>query len=64
MAVDEETLDIFRVLPDGSPLWVETAKGREEARKRIAHLISVAPAKYKVHDPRTNKFVDVFAKSA
>lgn len=64
MGADEQTLDIFRILPDGSPLWVETVKGREEARERITHLISVTPAKYKVHDPRTNKFIDVFARSA
>ncbi|MFZ0641341.1 MAG: hypothetical protein WA020_10255 [Candidatus Acidiferrales bacterium] len=64
MAADEQTLDIFRILPDGSPLWVEAVKGREEAKKRIAHLVSVAPARYQVHDPRTNKFIDVFAKSA
>jgi hypothetical protein len=64
MSFKEQTLDIFRIQPDGSPRWVETVKSREEARKRIAHLITVAPAQYQVHDPRTHTFIDVFAKNA
>jgi hypothetical protein len=64
MITDEQTLDIFRILPDGSPIWVEAVKGREEARKRIAQLAAATPANYQVHDPRTNTFIDVFARSA
>lgn len=64
MGSEEETLDIFRISPDGSPRWIETVKGRDQAKKRIAHLLSLAPANYQVHDPRTNAFVDVFAKTA
>lgn len=64
MGSEEQTLDIFRILPDGSPRWVETVKGRQEAKERITQLMSAAPAQYQVHDPRTNAFVDVFAKNA
>lgn len=64
MGSEEPTLDIFRILPDGSPRWVETAKGREEARKKITELMAAAPGKYQVHDPRTNAFINVFAKNA
>lgn len=64
MGSKEQTLDIFRILSDGSPRWVETVKGREEARKKITELMVAAPGKYQVHDPRTNTFVDVFVKSA
>lgn len=61
---EQQKLDIFRVLPDGQPLWVETVKGRNEAKKRVVHLLSVKPARYQVHDPQTNKFIDVFTKCA
>ncbi len=64
MAADEQTLDIFRILPDGTPIWVEAVKGREEARKRITALVATTPATYRVHDPRSNTFIDVFARSA
>lgn len=64
MGSEEQSLDIFRIFPDGTPRWVETVKGREEARKRIAHLMNTAPGKYQAHDPRTNTFIDVFAKNA
>lgn len=64
MSTKEQTLDIFRILPDGSPRWVETVKSREEAKKRVAHLMSAAPAQYQVHDPRTHTFINVFAKNA
>lgn len=64
MFFDERKLDIFRVMPDGKPLWVETVRGRNEAKERVAQLISVKPAEYQVHDPQTNKFIDVFTKCA
>lgn len=64
MFIEEQKLDIFRILPDGQALWVETVKGRNEAKKRVAHLVSVTPAQYQVHDPQTNKFIDVFTKCA
>jgi hypothetical protein len=61
---DEQSLDIFRILSDGKPLWVEKVKNREEARRRIAQLIAEIPAEYRAWDPRTNAFVDVFARRA
>lgn len=64
MSADEQSLDIFRILSDGKPLWVEKVKNREEARKRIAQLVAALPAEYRVHDPRTHAFVDVFARRA
>lgn len=64
MFLEEQKLDIFRILPDGQALWIETVKGRNEAKERVTQLISAMPARYQVHDPRTNEFIDVFAKCA
>lgn len=64
MPLDEPKLDIFRVLPDGNPLWVATVEGRAEARKKIAELIAKTPAQYKVYDSQSKKFIDVFARPA
>jgi hypothetical protein len=49
-------------LTDGSPRWIEAVKGCDEAKKRIAQLMSASSAQYQVHDPRTNTFIDAFAK--
>jgi len=64
MFLEERKLDIFRILPDGQALWVEAVKGRDAAKERVAQLISVKPAEYQVHDPQTNKFIDIFTKCA
>jgi hypothetical protein len=64
MSADGQWLDIFRILSDGKPLWVEKVKNREEARKRIAQLVATLPAEYRVHDPQNHTFIDVFAKRA
>jgi hypothetical protein len=64
MAPEQRKLDIFRILPDGSARWIEAVKSRVQAKERITQLMSVAPGLYRVHDPQTNTFIDVFARSA
>lgn len=64
MPLDERKLDIFRILADGSPLWVAAVEGRVEARKKITELIAKSPAQYKVYDSHLKKFIEVFDKSA
>lgn len=64
MPLDEPKLDIFRILNDGSPLWVTTVEGRAEARRKIAELVEKTPAQYEVYDAHAKKFIDVFSRSA
>ena len=63
MPFDEQKLDVFRILADGSPLWVATVHGQVEAREKIGELAARTPAEYKVYDSRQKKFIDVFSKS-
>ncbi len=39
-------VDIFAKLPDGSPMWVESAEGMESARARVRELNRLAPRDY------------------
>jgi hypothetical protein len=64
MAKDQRTFDIFRTLPDGSPLWIEAVQGIENVKQRLIQLQTIAPEKYRVYDSRANSFVDVFGKTA
>lgn len=64
MTAGERTLDIFRIRQDGSPIWIEAVENAAQARARIAELMQTKPGEYKVHDSRTNQFIDVFAKPA
>ena len=64
MAKDQRTFDIFRTLPDGSPLWIEAVSGVENTRKRLIELESIAPDKYRVYDSAMHRFVDIFGKTA
>lgn len=64
MVNDERTFDIFRTLPDGSPLWVEAVKGAANVRQRLIQLQQISADKYRVYDPETRSFVDVLRKRA
>ena len=64
MTKDQRTFDIFRTLPDGSPLWIEAVTGLENTRKRVMELERIAPDKYRVFDSITQRFVDILGKTA
>lgn len=64
MPLDEPKLEIFRILADGNPLWVATVEGRAQARKKVTELIAKSPAQYKVYDSQSQKFIDVFRRTA
>jgi|HubBroStandDraft_6_1064221.scaffolds.fasta_scaffold2657771_1 hypothetical protein len=49
--------DIFSRLPDGSPLWLESVEGLEEARKRLDGLARVRPGKYFLYSEKTGGVV-------
>ncbi|MGH9699977.1 MAG: hypothetical protein ACRD5R_05605 [Candidatus Acidiferrales bacterium] len=52
------TYDIFKRLPDSTPLWVEAVVGLEEAAKRVESLSDAAGGAYLMYDPRIASFVD------
>lgn len=45
----EPIFDIFSRLPDGSPLWVESIAGFEQARRRLSGLERVHPGEYFIY---------------
>jgi len=42
--------DIFRELPDGTPLWVTHASSLKEAKEKLDILVSTLPAEYFIRD--------------
>ena len=58
------TYDIFKWLPDSTPLWVEAVVGLEQARKRLKHLAEVESANYLIYDPRIATFIESHAASS
>jgi hypothetical protein len=53
------TYDIFRKLPDNSPIWVEAIEGLDEAKQRLLQLSSSSPDKYVLYDSRAQKFIEL-----
>ena len=45
--------DIFRVLQDGQPLWLESASTVEDARARIKKLGEFCPGEYLILSQKT-----------
>jgi hypothetical protein len=43
---------IFKILPDGTPLWIEDAADIEEATKIVFTLEQTSPGPYIVYDLR------------
>jgi hypothetical protein len=60
----DSSYDIFRKLPTGEVLWVETADSLEQARLRLAELGTSDPSDYTIYDPRRAEFVEPFTRSA
>lgn len=52
------TYDIFRILPDFGPLWVDAVIGLEQARKRLNDLAEVESAKYLIYDSHVATFIE------
>lgn len=51
------TYDIFRILPDFAPLWVDAVVGLEQTRKRLNNLAGVEFAKYLIYDSHMATFI-------
>jgi hypothetical protein len=57
--------DIFRVEPDGLPMWLETSASVEAAKVRIAELGGHLPGEYLIMNLQTGNRITVRAgKSA
>ena len=64
MDKNQRTFDIFRTLPDGTPLWIEAVEGIENTRNRLIELERIAPDKYRIYDSIAHRFVDNLDKTA
>jgi hypothetical protein len=43
------TFDIFKCLPDGSPVWIAAIQGLQEAKERMAYEAAISPGDYFIH---------------
>lgn len=53
----ESMFDIFSRLPDGSPLWIESVEGLEEAKKRLSRLARYRPGRYFIYSEERGEVV-------
>ena len=51
---------IFRQLPDGAPLWVDTVSSLEEAQERLTALAKTEEAHFGIFHAREGRFVTPF----
>ena len=60
------TLDIFRKLPDGQPIWIKAVEGFNEAERQVSELAQLSPGDYFIFDTRTGRVVtrDLLAERA
>jgi hypothetical protein len=49
--------DIYKKLPGGGRLWIESALTLEHAKERLASLISNNPADYLIYDCHSGKLI-------
>jgi hypothetical protein len=49
--------DIFRRLPDGKPLWIESVEGFSEAKECLFRLVSAVPGDYFIYSEKTGGVV-------
>ena len=55
--------DIFKRLPDGTPLWVEAVPGLTEAKERIARLAFDSHSEYFIFSVRDGGIVALVTQS-
>jgi hypothetical protein len=51
------TLDIFRKLPDGQPMWIKAVEGLNEANRQVSELAKLSPGDYFIFDTRTSRVI-------
>ena len=51
------TYDIYKKIPGGGRLWIESALTLEHAKEQLASLISKSPAEYLIYDYHSGKLI-------
>lgn len=54
----DANFDIFKRLRNGSPLWITSVLGIEEARARVTRLGLVAPGEYLIYSQQKGIIVE------
>ena len=49
--------DIFATLPDGTPLWMGSVEGFDEARRRMSRLAESRPGKYFLYSEESGEVI-------
>jgi hypothetical protein len=49
----EPVFDIFSRLPDGSPLWLESVEGFEQAQRRLSGFARTQPGEYFIYSEKS-----------
>lgn len=55
--------DVFRTLSDGSPVWVKTVEGLDEAKAFLTSLALASPGEFFIYSPASGRIVDRFSWS-
>jgi hypothetical protein len=59
------TYDIFKELPGGGPIWIDSVPGLDEAIDRTKRIAKTCPGKYSVYDlTRTRAMFQISAPAA
>ena len=54
----EPIYDIFLTLPDGSPLWLESVEGLDEAKRRLSSFLHKRPGRYFIYSEKSGGVVE------
>lgn len=49
--------DIFSTLPDGTPLWMGSVEGFDEARQRMSRLVEDRPGNYFLYSEESGEVI-------
>jgi hypothetical protein len=63
-SIMETIFDIFRRLPDGKPLWIESVQGLHAAKDRLSHLLSATPGEYFIYSEKSGGVIVDFDSPA
>jgi hypothetical protein len=55
--MSSSSLDIFKEVLGGNPVWVDAVGDLENARRRVNQLASVVPGEYFIFDQRTRQIL-------
>jgi hypothetical protein len=51
------TLDIFRKLPDGQPMWIKAVEGFNETERQVSELANLSPGDYFIFETGTGRVI-------